>query len=94
MSRAVDWIIKKREGVTLSTSEIKALFESYLSNQMEDYQMGSLLMAIYFQGMATDELVAWTDEMLKSGDTFDFSHLPGPKVAHGRFRLPIGPPPS
>ncbi len=37
-------------------------------------------MAIFFQGLDDQELTAWTAAMLDSGDTFNFDHIPAPKV--------------
>ena len=96
--RAVDIIIKKREGQQLAQSEIKTLFSEFLSGNVPEYQMSALLMAIYFQGMANDELVAWTSEMVSSGQALDLSHLALPKVdkhstggVGDKISLPLAP---
>lgn len=96
--RAVDIIIKKREGKELEQAEVKALFKSFLAGEVPEYQMSALLMAIYFQGMQRDELVAWTAEMVNSGLALDLSHLALPKVdkhstggVGDKISLPLAP---
>ncbi|MAD61295.1 MAG: thymidine phosphorylase, partial [Myxococcales bacterium] len=96
--RAVDIIIKKREGHVLSQTEIKELFSEFLKGNVPEYQMSALLMAIYFQGMDNDELVAWTSEMVNSGQALDLSHLALPKVdkhstggVGDKISLPLAP---
>ena len=75
-------IQKKRDGKTLTESEINFFIHAYLYLQGEiaDYQMSALLMAIYLQGMSFDETVALTRIMRDSGEVVDWSHLPGAKV--------------
>ncbi|MBM4292454.1 MAG: thymidine phosphorylase [Deltaproteobacteria bacterium] len=78
--RVVDLIELKRDGKALPRAEVRGLFRAFLAGEVEDYQLSALLMAIFFRGMEGEELVGWTEEMMRSGDTFDFSHLPGHKV--------------
>jgi pyrimidine-nucleoside phosphorylase len=78
--RAVDLIVKKREGQSLSQKEIESLFQAYLRQEVPDYQMSALLMAIFFKGMAKEELIHWTSAMMHSGEVLSFPHLPAPKV--------------
>jgi pyrimidine-nucleoside phosphorylase len=73
-------IIKKRDGKNLTESEINFFIHTYLMGEIADYQMSALLMAIYFQGMSFDETVTLTRIMRDSGETVDFSPLPGGKV--------------
>jgi pyrimidine-nucleoside phosphorylase len=70
--RAVDLIEKKRDGYNLNADEIKFLLEEYLAGKVPDYQMAAYLMAVYFQGMAPEELKNFTQEMINSGDIIDF----------------------
>ena len=98
MVRAVDIIIKKREGGALERGEIRALFKAFLANDVPEYQMSALLMAIFFRGMKTEELVGWTREMVESGQSLDLSHLPLPKVdkhstggVGDKISLPLAP---
>jgi pyrimidine-nucleoside phosphorylase len=73
-------IVKKRQGGELETDEILAVIRGYTNGAIPDYQMSALLMAIFFRGMTQKELHAWAEAMINSGDRFDLSHIPGPKI--------------
>ncbi len=60
-------IAKKRDGNELSRSEIAEFIGGFATDQIPDYQMAALAMAIYLRGMTTAETAALTDEMLLSG---------------------------
>lgn len=51
-----------------------------MNGEVADYQMSSLLMAICINGMSEEEVFHLTDIFIQSGDTLDFSHVPGVKV--------------
>ncbi len=75
------WIIqKKRDGKELETAEIQAFIQGLTSGDVADYQATAFLMAVYFRGMTLRETVALTESMLASGERYDLSHIPGPKV--------------
>lgn len=76
----VEIIIKKRNGINLSEDEIKFFVDGYLKGEIPDYQMSSFLMAIFFNGMNSEETVALTRIMLHSGEVLDLSHIDGLKV--------------
>jgi len=78
--RMVDLIEKKRDGFKLSNEEIKYIIENYVNKNIPDYQMSSLLMAIFFQGMTDEESSALTKAILNSGETIDLSSVEGIKV--------------
>ncbi|MBO1003102.1 pyrimidine-nucleoside phosphorylase [Pseudogracilibacillus auburnensis] len=78
--RMYDVIEKKREGFALTETEINFLIEGYTKKMIPDYQMSALLMAIYFQGMSTDESAALTMAMVRSGHIVDLSSIKGIKV--------------
>ena len=78
--RMVDIILKKRNGEELSNSEIKNLIDGYCLNEIPDYQISALLMAIIFKGMNERETFALTEAMLNSGDRVDLSSISGVKV--------------
>ena len=80
MFRVVDLIIKKRNGGILSTEEIKFLINNYVDGLIPDYQMSSLLMAIYFNPLTEKEIQDFTKIMLESGDQVDLSLIEGIKV--------------
>ncbi|MCP4676761.1 MAG: thymidine phosphorylase [Deltaproteobacteria bacterium] len=75
-----DLIRRKRDGHTLEPREISDLIRMYSDGAVPDYQMSALLMAVFFRGFEADELAAWTDAMLHSGEVLDFTELSGVKV--------------
>ncbi|HHZ11232.1 MAG TPA: thymidine phosphorylase, partial [Acholeplasmataceae bacterium] len=75
--RAVDLIIKKKNGGTLTREEIKFLVSGYVNGNIPDYQMSSLLMAICFRGLTAQEQSDLTMEMLLSGESVDLSSIKG-----------------
>lgn len=75
------WIIEqKRDGEALSQSDIRRFVDGYTSGAIADYQMSALAMAIFFNGMNSDETSALTRAMLESGQTVDTSSIVPPKV--------------
>ena len=70
----------KRDGRALQPEAIRSFIREYASDMIPDYQMAAMLMAVFFRGLNPDELWAWTDAMLRSGDVMDFSDIPGAKV--------------
>lgn len=69
----LDIIRKKRDGNSLSDSEIKYLIDGVASGDIPDYQLSAFLMAVYFKGMTPAETATLTDAMAKSGNTLDLS---------------------
>jgi pyrimidine-nucleoside phosphorylase/thymidine phosphorylase len=78
--RAVDIILRKREGEALSPHEIDFFIKGFVDGNVPDYQAAALLMAIHFRGMDAEETAALTQSMLGTGRTLDLGSLPGPKV--------------
>jgi len=76
----IEIIQRKRDEGTLSAEEIRWVIAQYTADRIPDYQMSALLMAIFKAGLNGEELAAWVDAMLHSGDTLDFSHVAAPKV--------------
>jgi thymidine phosphorylase len=77
---AVELIATKRDGAALDDEAITWLLEAYLRGEVADEQMSSLLMAIFFNGLAPQELRAWTDQMIASGERLDLRSLSRPTV--------------
>lgn len=73
--RAVDIIVKKRDGYPLSREEINWFVDEYTAGRLPDYQAAALLMAIYLKGMTRPETVELTLALAKSGETLDLSDI-------------------
>ncbi|MBX7244959.1 MAG: thymidine phosphorylase [Candidatus Sumerlaeaceae bacterium] len=73
--RAVDIIVKKRNGGTLTAHEIESFISRFLTDEITAYQASALLMAVFFRGMNFDETAALTRAMIASGEQFDWSNL-------------------
>src|SRR5262249_37438214 len=78
--RAVDVIVRKRDGHALSRDEIAFFVEGVTSGALPEYQAAALLMAILFRGMSAEETAWLTDAMVHSGIRVDLGDIPGPKV--------------
>ncbi|MHB1652228.1 MAG: pyrimidine-nucleoside phosphorylase [Desulfitobacteriaceae bacterium] len=73
--RMVDLIEKKRDGQALSGEEIAFIVDGYVRGEIPDYQVSAWAMAVYFNGMASEETTELTLAMAKSGDQLDLSEL-------------------
>ena len=78
--RIVDLIAKKQHGESLTTEEIKFMVEGFTNDEIPDYQMSAMLMAIYFKGMDDHERSDLTMCMVNSGEKIDLSDIQGVKV--------------
>ncbi|PKL09949.1 MAG: thymidine phosphorylase [Spirochaetae bacterium HGW-Spirochaetae-7] len=78
--RAVDIIMKKRDGGELSREELAFIVDGYVSGEVPEYQVSSWLMAVFFRGMSFRETADLTDLMLRSGASMDLSGIAGPFV--------------
>ncbi|MBV9455210.1 MAG: hypothetical protein JOZ19_14030 [Rubrobacter sp.] len=73
-SAALDAIETKRRGREVSESVIRELVEDYTADEVPDYQMSALLMAICIQGIEHRETLALTEAMADSGKRYSFIH--------------------
>lgn len=78
--RMYDLIEKKKLGQELSTEEIYSMINDYTNDEIPEYQMSAMLMAIYFNGMNTRERFDLTMAMRDSGDILDLSSINGVKI--------------
>lgn len=78
--RMLDVIDAKRNGRKLTDEQIQYFVDGVVDGSIPDYQISALLMAIYFQGMATSEQTKLTMAMLESGDQLDLAKIDGIKV--------------
>jgi thymidine phosphorylase len=72
MSAVIDAIETKKSGGELSDNLIQDVVAGYTVGDVPDYQMASLLMAIFIQGMSYEETLALTRAMAESGETYAF----------------------
>ena len=73
--RAVDIIIKKRDGSELSREEIDFFIQGYTRGEIPDYQASAWAMAVLLKGMTDRETTDLTMAMAHSGDTLDLSGI-------------------
>jgi pyrimidine-nucleoside phosphorylase len=75
-----DIIYKKKTGQALSSPEIEWWIKGVSDGSIPDEQSAALLMAICWQGMDTEEILALTLAMRDSGKVMDLSSVPGIKI--------------
>src|SRR2546430_2813550 len=76
----VPLIERKRDGGALTPEEWSALVAAYTDGRIPDYQMSALLMAVLLRGLERQELAAFTDAMLASGQRLSFDSWSTPRV--------------
>lgn len=70
----------KRNGENLSLKQIEDFVSGLVTGEFGDSQVGAMAMAIYQQGMNTDEIVNLTMAMKNSGDVLSWPELDGPVI--------------
>ena len=71
--RAVDIIIKKRDGEVLSRDEIDFFIQGYARGDIPDYQASAFAMAVFFKGMSPQETTDLTLAIVASGERIDLN---------------------
>ena len=69
--RAVDIIIKKRDGGELTHAEIDFFIQGVTSGEIPDYQVAAWAMAVFFRGMTARETADLTLAMAHSGEVLE-----------------------
>lgn len=72
-----DIIIKKRNKEVLTKEEISFAVENFTKGIIPEYQMSSLLMAIFLNGMTYEETFNLTEAMINSGDVLKYDDIDG-----------------
>jgi pyrimidine-nucleoside phosphorylase len=73
--RAVDLIVKKRDGGQLNKAEIDFFIRGFTSGDIPDYQASAWAMAVLLNGMTSRETADLTQAIAESGDTLDLSGI-------------------
>ncbi len=74
----VELITATRDGGILGDDQVDWVIDAYVRGVVADEQMSALAMAVYFRGLAPDELSRWTAAMIATGERLDFSSLSRP----------------
>ena len=95
---AVEIIVAKRDGGTLSDAQIDWVIDAYTRGAVADEQMAALAMAVLLRGLTPAELERWTQAMIASGQRLDLSGVSRPtadKHSTGgvgdKITLPLAP---
>jgi pyrimidine-nucleoside phosphorylase len=72
--RAVDVIVKKRDGGELTREEIRFFIEGFTRGDIPDYQASAWAMAVVHRGMTAHEVTELTLAMAESGEQLDLRH--------------------
>jgi pyrimidine-nucleoside phosphorylase len=73
--RIPEMIEKKRDGVELTTEEIRFFVEGYTRGDIPDYQAAAWCMAVFFRGMTRRETADLTLAMAHSGEMLDLHDI-------------------
>ncbi len=73
--RAVDIIVKKRDGGELTPEEIEFFVQGFTRGEIPDYQVAAWAMAVYWRGMTDAETTALTLAMARSGEMLDLHEV-------------------
>lgn len=73
--RTVDLIIKKRDGLELTTEEIEFFVRGFTDGTVADYQASAWAMAVLLNGMSDREVTDLTLAMANSGEVLDLSQV-------------------
>lgn len=80
LMRPQEIIAKKRDGEILTEAEINSFIKGVCDETWADYQISSIIMAMFIRGLNQDEQTFLTQNMLHSGDLLDFSEINKPKA--------------
>ena len=69
---AIDIIIKKRDGKSLSKEEIEFFVKNFYKREIADYQMSAWLMASFIRGLSKEETVNLISAILSTGKILDW----------------------
>lgn len=70
---AIDIIVKKRDGKTLSKEEIEFFIWNFYKKNIPDYQMSAWLMASFIRGLTKEETIDLISAILSTGRVLEWS---------------------
>jgi len=73
--RAVDLIVKKRNGYEMTREEIFFFLRGFSEGTIPDYQVSAWAMAVLLKGMSERETCDLTEAMIESGEQLDLSDV-------------------
>ncbi len=71
---------KKRSGGILSKEEIEYIVNGFVREEIPDYQMASLMMAIFLKGMSKEEIIHFTQALALSGEVINWTGIEGKRI--------------
>lgn len=74
-------IEKKRDGGEYTREEIRTIVDAIIDEMMPPAQQAALLMSIYFKSMSANEMSAFSEEMMFSGETVELERITDPKMS-------------
>ena len=75
LMRAVDVIVKKRDGGELTLAELDFFIRGFTEGDIPDYQASAWAMAVLLNGMTAQETAALTQVIANSGETLDLTGI-------------------
>jgi len=78
--RFLELIATKRDGGRIPDDAWRPMMRAYAADEIPDYQMAALAMAIVLRGLDPAEIEGLTSAMLESGSRFSLGHLPMARV--------------
>ncbi|MDO8339885.1 MAG: AMP phosphorylase [Candidatus Burarchaeum sp.] len=69
-------IRKKMDGVPMNAPEIATIVHEMMENRLSETELAAWVAAMYMKGLNSDETVALTKEIVKSGDTLKLDRKP------------------
>ena len=78
--RPAELIEQKRNGGEHDPAELAELILAYARDEVPDYQLAALAMAIFFRGLTPEETYELANAMIATGDTVDLHSALGRKV--------------
>lgn len=77
-----EFLAEKRDGQAHSQAAVTKFVRGCVDGSVTDYQAAAWLMAVYLNGMSTEETVWYTEALAHSGDQLNLSSLPNTVDKH------------